>query len=193
LARRRCRQWQKDSDRSTQLGQGGFKPTLPDPAMMTSAQIAALPYRPCVGIMLVNRDRQVFVGQRRDNNQAAWQMPQGGIDPGEDVPTAALRELWEETGIAADLVRIEAQTAQPIPYDLPSELVGKFWGGRYRGQAQTWVLMRFLGTDAQVNIATEHPEFSGWRWSEPGELVPNIVAFKRDVYRRVIQELGHLL
>lgn len=160
---------------------------------MTPAEIARLPYRPCVGIMLVNRQARVFVGQRRDNHQAAWQMPQGGIDTGEDIQTAALRELGEETGISPDLVRIEAQTAAPIAYDLPPDLLGKFWGGKYRGQAQTWVLMRYLGTDAQVNIATEHPEFSAWRWSDPTDLVPNIVDFKREVYARVLQELGHLL
>jgi putative (di)nucleoside polyphosphate hydrolase len=161
--------------------------------VLTQDQIAALPYRPCVGIMLVNGAGRVFVGQRRDNNQAAWQMPQGGIDPGEDVRTAAMRELWEETGVTADLVRIEAQTADPIPYDLPPELVGKFWGGKYRGQAQTWVLMRYLGTDQQVNIATQHPEFSSWRWSDPKDLVPNIVLFKRAVYERVVAELGALI
>ena len=160
---------------------------------LTPGELARLPYRPCVGLMLVNPAGQVFVGQRRDNNQAAWQMPQGGIDPGEDVPTAALRELWEETGITADLVRIEAQTAHPIPYDLPAELLGRFWGGKYRGQAQTWVLLRYLGTDAQVNIATDHPEFSAWRWSDPADLVPNIVEFKRGVYRAVLAELGSLL
>jgi putative (di)nucleoside polyphosphate hydrolase len=161
--------------------------------VLTQDQIAALPYRPCVGIMLVNGAGRVFVGQRRDNNQAAWQMPQGGIDPSEDVPTAALRELWEETGVTADLVRVEAQTAEPIPYDLPPELLGKFWGGKYRGQAQTWVLMRYLGTDEQVNIATPHPEFSSWRWSAPKDLVPNIVLFKRAVYERVMVELGALI
>ena len=120
-------------------------------------------------------------------------MPQGGIDPGEDLHTAALRELWEETGITADLVRIDGQTAQPVNYDLPPELLGKFWGGKYRGQAQTWVLLRYLGTDDQVNIATDHPEFSAWRWSDPADLVPNIVDFKRAVYRAVLAELGPLL
>ena len=160
---------------------------------LSPAQLSRLPYRPCVGLMLVNRGGQVFVGQRRDNHQAAWQMPQGGIDPGEDVPTAALRELYEETGITANLVRIETQTAHPIPYDLPADLVGKFWGGKYRGQAQTWVLMRYSGTDDQVNIATAHPEFSKWRWSDPADLVPNIVDFKRGVYQAVLAELGPLI
>ena len=157
---------------------------------MTPKDPSALPYRPCVGIMLANDDGRVFVGQRIDNPGPAWQMPQGGIDPGEDPREAALRELWEETGVVAELVEIEAETAGWIPYDLPPDLAGKLWKGRYRGQEQKWFLMRFRGTDADVNIATAHPEFSRWQWMAAADLVDNIVPFKRDVYRAVLAELG---
>lgn len=150
---------------------------------------ASLPYRPCVGVMLVNADGHVFVGQRRDSALAAWQMPQGGIDPGETVEQAGLRELHEETSITPDLVRIEAQTADWVTYDLPPELIGTLWRGRYRGQRQKWLRMRYLGTDAQVNIATAHPEFSAWRWLPPEDLAANIVPFKREVYAQVVAEL----
>jgi putative (di)nucleoside polyphosphate hydrolase len=160
---------------------------------MTPDQIARLPYRPCVGVMLVNPAGQVFVGQRRDNHQDAWQMPQGGVDPGEELEPAALRELWEETGVTPDLVRVEAWTKAPVTYDLPPDLVPKFWKGRYRGQSQHWALMRFLGTDDQIDIQTAHPEFSAWRWADPKDLVPLIVPFKRAAYARVVDELGALI
>ena len=155
---------------------------------MTPEEIAALPYRPCVGVMLVNVDGKVFVGQRMDQNTDAWQMPQGGVDKGENPRDAALRELWEETGVTADLVEIEAETSEWLPYDLPHDLVPRIWKGRYRGQEQKWFLMRFKGHDGQINIDTDHPEFSQWQWLPSDQLIDNIVPFKRDVYARVLEE-----
>ena len=160
---------------------------------MTPDQIAQLPYRPCVGVMLANQAGHVFVGQRLDSDAAAWQMPQGGIDPGEAPLDAALRELWEETGLNAELVSIAAETNGWITYDLPHELVPRLWKGRFRGQEQKWFLMRFNGQDADVNIATDHPEFSEWRWLEPDQLVANIVPFKRRVYEQVLDQFGALI
>jgi len=160
---------------------------------MTPDQIAALPYRPCVGVMLANARGEVFVGQRIDNDAPAWQMPQGGIDPGEEAETAALRELNEETGVTPDLVNIEARTKAPVRYDLPHDLVPRMWKGHYRGQEQSWFLMRFEGRDHQVNIATDHPEFSEWRWLPASELTAHIVPFKRAVYAAVLAEFEDLL
>lgn len=157
---------------------------------MTPNEIAKLPYRPCVGVMLMNADGHVFVGQRVDNYKEAWQMPQGGVDKGEAPRDAALRELWEETGVRAELVEIVAETARWLPYELPYDLVPKLWKGRYRGQEQKWFLMRFQGADADVNIATEHQEFSKWRWMPVAELVDSIVPFKRDVYTAVLEDFA---
>jgi putative (di)nucleoside polyphosphate hydrolase len=157
---------------------------------MTPEQIAALPYRPCVGVMLVNQDGRIFVGQRNDRDQDAWQMPQGGIDKGEDPRDAALRELWEETGVTADLVTVDAETQGWVAYDLPHDVVPNIWKGRYKGQEQKWFLLRFNGTDDQVNIATEHPEFTQWKWIDPADVVASIVPFKRAVYEQVLAELG---
>jgi putative (di)nucleoside polyphosphate hydrolase len=154
---------------------------------MTEAEIQALPYRPCVGVMLLNREGLVFAGQRLDNPEPAWQMPQGGVDPGEAPRDAALRELWEETGVRADLVEIVAETSEPVHYDLPADLVPPMWKGRFRGQEQRWFLMRFLGEDGDIDIATEHPEFREWAWVPPGSLVERIVPFKRAVYAAVLE------
>lgn len=148
-----------------------------------------LPYRPCVGVMLVNAQGLVFVGERIDT-PGAWQMPQGGIDNGETHVAAALRELEEETGVTGDLVSIAAETTDWITYDLPDHLIGKLWKGKFRGQKQMWVLMRFHGEDAEVAIDTAHPEFSAWEWCTPEELVERIVPFKRTVYEAVVAELG---
>ena len=154
---------------------------------MTPEEIEKLPYRQNVGVMLVNAQGHAFVGQRIDSDIAAWQMPQGGIDKGEDPRAAALRELTEETGVTADLVTVEAETEGWIAYDLPHDLVPKLWKGRYRGQEQKWFLMRFHGTDDQVRIdADDHQEFSEWRWLPANQLVAQIVPFKRPVYEQVV-------
>ncbi len=145
-----------------------------------------LPYRPCAGVMLLNREGKVFVGQRIDTTLEAWQMPQGGIDPDEDARDTAIRELGEETGIAPEHVELIAEAPEELVYDLPPEMIGKVWKGRYRGQRQRWFLFRFTGEDADVNIATEHPEFRAWRWSDPADLPHLIVPFKRELYEQVL-------
>ncbi len=157
---------------------------------MSPEEIARLPCRPCVGIMLIDRGGRVFVAQRIDNPGTAWQMPQGGIDEGESPRQAALRELREETG--TDKAEILAESGNWWRYDLPAELVPRLWGGRYRGQEQKWFALRFLGADADIDIATETPEFRAWRWAEMAELPDLIVPFKRHMYQELVAEFGHL-
>jgi putative (di)nucleoside polyphosphate hydrolase len=153
-----------------------------------------LPYRPCAGIMLINRDGLAFAGQRIDTTTEAWQMPQGGIDPGEDAQEAALRELGEEIGVGPEHVALIAEAPGEFFYDLPDELIGKIWKGKWRGQRQKWFLYRFLGEDTDINLATPHPEFMSWRWVDPQDLPGLIVPFKRALYEDVIaafaQHLG---
>ena len=151
---------------------------------------SSLPYRPCVGIMMFNREGRVFVGRRIDQSVEAWQMPQGGIDEGEEPRDAALRELQEEIGTRnAEILR---EHPGWLHYDLPEHLIGVALQGRYRGQRQKWFAMRFLGKDSEINLNTPHPEFSDWRWLGVHELLPAIVPFKRETYGQVIAAFGDL-
>ncbi|BDW82808.1 RNA pyrophosphohydrolase [Erythrobacter sp. Dej080120_24] len=157
--------------------------------------MSELPYRPCAGFMLVNHERKVFVGQRIDASaHGFWQMPQGGIDKGEDPQEAALRELEEETGIGAHLVEVIAPASRTMLYDLPPDLLGRVWKGKYRGQEQFWYLGRFLGNDADINLeAHDPPEFNEYRWIAPEQLPELIIPFKRDVYTALVKEFAPLI
>jgi len=150
-------------------------------------------YRRGVGVMLLNAERKVWVGKRIDNTDEAWQMPQGGIDKGEEPWATALRELEEETGIPPYLVERIAECPERLKYDLPPELRGKLWGGKWKGQVQDWYLCRFLGLTSDIDIATKHPEFDAWQWIEPARLPDLIVLFKRDLYRRLLDEFAEHL
>ena len=145
-------------------------------------------YRPCVGVMLVDGAGKAFVGTRIDNKEGDfWQMPQGGVDPGEDPGAAVLRELWEETGAKAEHVEVIARLPEELFYDLPDDLKGKLWGGCYVGQRQAWYLARFTGEDGDIDLeAHEPPEFCEWKWVEPALLPELIVPFKREVYSAVV-------
>ena len=164
------------------------------------SDIANLPYRPCVGVMLVNGQGLVFVGRRidtrgqPDEGGVYWQMPQGGIEDGEDLHEAALRELAEETGVQAEHVTLLAQTREELFYDLPDDLIGKLWKGQYRGQRQHWMLARFVGDDSHIRLDAHDPvEFEEWKWVEPDLLPDLIVPFKKRVYRTVLEEFRDLI
>ena len=143
-------------------------------------------YRRGVGVMLLNADGLVWVGRRIDNTDEAWQMPQGGLDKGEKPWAGALRELEEETGIGPQLVEQVAAHPQRLRYDLPPELAGRLWKGKWIGQDQDWFLARFTGSDADIDIATADPEFNDWKWVDPAHLPELIVPFKRDMYRAIV-------
>jgi putative (di)nucleoside polyphosphate hydrolase len=162
-----------------------------------------LPYRPCVGIALINRAGLVFVGRRRGEGtlalpaRYAWQMPQGGIDPGEAPAAAALRELYEETNVAPASVAVVAEAPDWYAYDLPNYVAGRAWRGRYRGQTQRWFAARFLGADDEIDIdrpggGAHRPEFDAWRWEPMANLTDLIVPFKRPVYEQVVAAFAHL-
>lgn len=155
---------------------------------MTEAEIEGLPYRPCVGVMLVNRDGRVFAGQRLDNPGPAWQMPQGGIDDGETPELAAWRELREEVG--TEKAELLAASAEWLSYDLPGDLSRTAWQGRYRGQTQRWFAFRFTGKDTEIDLRTHAAEFEAWRWADIRELPALAIPFKRTVYSQVVAEFA---
>lgn len=158
---------------------------------LQDAEIDRLPYRRGVGIVLLNGNDEVFVAQRIDSPEPAWQMPQGGIDKGEEPLAAAWRELYEETGVKSAVLLEE--TAGWLRYDLPRELVQHVWKGRYRGQEQKWFAFRFTGNDSEIDIDGEHPEFSAWRWAELKKTPDFIVGFKRPLYEQVVRAFAHLV
>ena len=147
-------------------------------------------YRPCVGIVLFNKDGLIFLGKRNDVSQESWQMPQGGIDANEKPEAAALRELEEETGVKT--VKIMDHTKDWLTYDYPLQVVNRRFSNYYRGQRQLWFAMRFLGSDEEINLHTNHPEFNSWKWSNIDELVPLVVDFKKPVYREIVKKFGYL-
>jgi putative (di)nucleoside polyphosphate hydrolase len=155
---------------------------------MTPDEFAALPYRPCVGVVLTDGQGRVFAGQRSDMDTPAWQMPQGGIDKGETPVEAALRELREETGVRKRHVTVLGETAEWLPYDLPAEVLP--YRGKYRGQTQKWVLVRLDAGDDVIDLTHEDVEFSDWRWMTGTELLDRIVGFKRPIYEAVLGEFG---
>jgi putative (di)nucleoside polyphosphate hydrolase len=165
--------------------------------------MSSLPYRPCVGVMLLNPRGQVFIGRRKSeagpehvDDDHAWQMPQGGIDDGEDPRDAAFRELWEETNVRS--AAIIAEAPEWFSYDLPDDIIKRSWKGRYRGQTQKWFAMRFEGGESEIDIhapagGQHRPEFNAWRWADMNALPSLIIPFKRPVYEKVVAAFAHLV
>ena len=153
--------------------------------------IQKLPFRIGVGIIVLNKKNQVFVGKRKDNPGNIWQMPQGGIDKGEDFISAMKRELMEETSIKN--IKILKELEHLYQYDLPKNLVGIIWKGKFRGQKQKWFITRFLGEDTEINLKTKHPEFIEWKWIKPEELPEVIVYFKKEIYLSLVKEIKLLI
>ena len=153
--------------------------------------IEKLPFRIGVGIIVLNNKNQVFVGKRKDNPGNNWQMPQGGINKGEDFISAMKRELMEETSIKN--IKILKELEHLYQYDLPKNLVGIIWKGKFRGQRQKWFITRFLGKDTEINLNTKHPEFIEWKWIEPEKLPKLIVYFKKEIYLSLVKEIKLLI
>ena len=147
-----------------------------------------LPLRTGVGIIVLNKQNKIFVGKRKDNPGDKWQMPQGGVDEGEDYITAMKRELKEETGI--ENIKIIKEIEKIYQYELPEDLVGRIWKGKYRGQKQKWFITRFLGEEKEINLNTKHAEFIDWKWIEPKFLPEVIVNFKKDLYLNLLKEIN---
>ncbi len=150
-----------------------------------------LPLRKGVGVVLLNSNNQIFVAKRIDNPKDFWQMPQGGIDVGEDPLTAAFRELKEETSIKS--VKLIKEINSEITYHLPENLLGIIWKGKYKGQIQKWFVMRFLGNDNEINLKTKHPEFLDWKWIDIEDITTKVVDFKLHVYKKIQYELKNLI
>lgn len=156
-------------------------------------KVSDLPYRRNVGIILLNKDGQVFVGARIDNPDDAWQLPQGGVDKGEDYLEAAYRELEEETGVKRADTQLLGEAEEWLRYDLPDDLQKRIWGGKYRGQEQKWYVLRFIGKDSDIDINAHKPaEFRSWRWAPLKDLPDLAVTFKRDVYEKLVRMFSHL-
>ncbi len=152
-----------------------------------------LVYRPCVGLVVLNEQKRIFTGQRFDYSSAAWQMPQGGIEVGEDPLIAAYRELYEETSISKRDLEVLAVSQHWLTYDLPEDLIPKLWGGKYKGQRQRWFLMKFIGDDTNIDLSTDIPEFARWRWATKIQVINSIVPFKKELYKSVLEEFHSFL